>query len=437
MKKFVSIVSAASMAVSLAACSGTAENSGGAQANPGTGTAAPKNEQVTLKLGFYGEDLYLKKMNEEWIPEFEKLHPNIKVETSVDPNKIGFYQRLKTQYAADTAPDIARVIIEEFPALVSKNALLSIQSFVDRDKAELDLNDIAPALLNAFKYKNEQYAIPTDWNGSVIHYNKDLFDAAKVPYPSENWTWEDFLETAKKLTVDKNGDGKIDQYGFVVTDRLFFALPWINASGGQLLTDDMSSSVIDSPQVQSGLQFYVDLVGKHKVALHLAGAAPANLYDVFINGQVAMAAFPRSGMPNLKGKVNFDIALNPKGPEKIGGVFGVGSYAIMKKAKHPEEAWQFLKWVTSKEQQLKVTSTGSSIPSRESVTKSKEFAEYPEHANLYYEDAKYGKLIEAPPTFSEMEAAINAEMGLMFEGKKSVEDSTKYLKTKIDSVLSK
>jgi multiple sugar transport system substrate-binding protein len=394
-----------------------------------------KKERVTIKLGFYGEGVYLKKMNEEWIPEFEKENPNIHVVTAADPDKIGFYQRLQTQFAADMTPDIARIIAEEFPALVQKGAILSIQKFINRDKAELDFKDYAPALVNAFKYKGQYYAIPTDWNSTVIFYNKDLFDKAGVAYPKDGWTWADFLAAAKKLTVDKNGDGKIDQYGFVVTDRLFLLMPWIYGAGGQLLANDMRSTLINSRAAKQGIQFFVDLATKHKVALHLAGANPANLYSGFVNGQVAMAPFQRAGMVNLKGKVNFDVTHYPKGPQKVGSVFGIGSYAIMKKAKHPEEAWKFLKWITSKETQMKVASIGSSVPTRRSVANSKEFSEYPDHANVFFDDAKYSKLIEAPPAFSEVENSINAELGLMLEGSKNVEQSTNYLKTKLDQIL--
>jgi multiple sugar transport system substrate-binding protein len=436
LKKIMFVLLLAFLAFGLAACSSTSEKSTGNNSGSSNGGGNGSDQEVvTLKLGFYGEGDYLNRMETEWIPEFEQLHPNIKVETAADPDKIGFYQRLKTQFAADSSPDIARIIIEEFPSLAEKGALLSIQNYIERDNSELDMGDFAPSLLDAFKYKNELYGIPTDWNSSIIHYNKDLFDKAGVPYPNENWTWEDFRDAAKKLTVDKNGDGKMDQYGFAITDRLFWMVPWIYGAGGSLLNEDMTASALDTPEAKEGLKFYTNLVTKDKSALHLGGANPANIYDVFVNGQVAMASFCRCGLTNLEGKVNFDVAQMPNGPKQLGSVFGVGSYAIMKKTEHPEEAWVFLKWLTDKEMQLKITDTGSHVPTRKSVTETDEFNNTPEHGEIYWKDSEDAKLIESPAQFSEIEAVVNAELGLILEGSKSVDEGIEYMHERINQIL--
>src|SRR5699024_6703151 len=147
---------------------------------------------------------------------------------------------------------------EEFPNFAASGVLLDIDDFVKEDSEEVDIEDFAPSLLDAFTYEDKLYMLPTDWNSSIIHYNKEVFDDDGMDYPREDWTWEDFLEIAKQLTVDKDGDGKIDQYGFMVTDRLFNAAPWIYGAGGQFLNDDMTEPEINSPEVEEALQFYVD-----------------------------------------------------------------------------------------------------------------------------------------------------------------------------------
>lgn len=431
MRKLVSFALITTLLTGLVGCSSGTETS-----TPNDKAAPSKKEEVvTLKFSVQHSAPVVKKFQEEWIPAFEKEHPNIKIEMNSDPDKIAFYQRMKTQFATKKNPDLMRITIEEFPNFVQSGAFLSIDEFAKRDSAELEMNDFAPNLLKAFSDKDKLYVLPTDWNSSVIHYNTKVFDEMGVPYPKENWTWDEFLETAKKLTVDKNGDGKIDQYGFLVTDRLFSAAPFIYGAGGKFISDDYSKGLINSPESKEALQFYVDLVQKHKVALHLPGANPANQFDAFISGQAAMVSMPRASIVNLLGKMEFDIAHNPKGPKGIGGVFGVGGYAIMSNTKYPEEAWTFMKWLASKEQQTRMTSTGASVPGRQSVATSSNILEYPKHAKIYYDDSQYATLLETPPAFSEIEATFNSELGLMFEGKKSVDEGLQYLEGKFNDIL--
>jgi len=431
MRKLISIALISTLLTGLVGCSSGTETS-----TPNEKVAPSKGDEVvTLKFSVQHSAPVVKKFEEEWIPAFEEEHPNIKIEMNSDPDKIAFYQRMKTQFATNKNPDLMRITIEEFPNFVQSNAFLSIDEFAKRDSAELDMDDFAPNLLEAFSDEGKLYILPTDWNSTVIHYNTKVFDEMGIPYPEENWTWDDFLETAKKLTVDKNGDGKIDQYGFLVTDRLFSAAPFVYGAGGKFMSDDYSQALINSSESKEALQFYVDLVQKHKVALHLPGANPANQFDAFISGQAAMVSMPRASIVNLLGKMEFDIAHNPKGPKGIGGVFGIGGYAIMSNTKHPEEAWTFMKWLASKEQQTRMTSTGASVPGRKSVATSSNILEYPKHASIYYDDSQYATLLETPPAFSEIEAAFNSELGLMFEGKKSVDEGLQYLEGKFNDIL--
>ncbi|TDF98775.1 ABC transporter substrate-binding protein [Paenibacillus piri] len=434
MKKLISSAIALTLIGGLLGCS-----SGKDGAAPAAAKKEPeaKKETVTLKFAVQHSAPIVKKYEEEWIPMFQKEHPNIKIEMTPDPDKIAYFQRMKTQFATKKNPDIIRMTIEEFPNFVQSGALLSIQDYVKKDSAEIKLDDFAPNLLKAFSAKDQLYILPTDWNSTVIHYNKKIFDEMKVPYPKDGWTWDDFLETAKKLTVDKNGDGKIDQYGFLVTDRLFSAAPFIYGAGGKFMTDDFSKALINSPEGKEALQYYVDLVQKHKVAMRLPGANPANMFDAFVSGQAAMVSLPRGSIVNILGKMEFDIAHNPKGPKGIGGVFGIGGYAIMSNTKHPDEAWTFMKWLASKEQQARMTEIGGSVPGRLSVANSDAILKYPEHAKIYYDETKYVTLLETPPAFSEIEATFNSELGLMFEGKKTVDNGLSYIEGKFNEILKK
>src|SRR5678816_1066716 len=126
----------------------------------------------------------------------------------------------------------------------SRGALLNLQPYIDQNPDMLA--DVYPQTLTAYKLEDGYYGLPRDFQTIVVFYNKDMFDAAGVPYPTEDWTYDDLKETAKKLTLDTNGDGKTDQYG-LWTDTWDMELFWseaIWAYGGQIINDDHSKTLI-------------------------------------------------------------------------------------------------------------------------------------------------------------------------------------------------
>ena len=92
----------------------------------------------------------------------------------------------------------------------------------------------------------------------VVYYNKGLFDAAGVAYPTADWTWDSFMDTAKSLTTDSDSDGTTDQWGVVATDWPP-AQMFIWQAGGDVISDDLATSPIDSPEAVEGMNFRLSL----------------------------------------------------------------------------------------------------------------------------------------------------------------------------------
>ena len=109
--------------------------------------------------------------------------------------------------------------------------------------------------------------LPQNLSSLVVYYNRDLFDAAGVPYPEAGWTWADFLAAAKALTKDIDGDGLTDQHGLGVENSLIRFTPFIWQAGGELVddVDHPTRLTIDTPQAREAIQFFIDLSLVHKV----------------------------------------------------------------------------------------------------------------------------------------------------------------------------
>jgi len=109
-----------------------------------------------------------------------------------------------------------------------------------------DVSDYYPDIISTAQQDGHLYGLPWIAQPVVVFYNKALFDAAKLEYPKAGWTWDDFLAAAKALTKDTDGDGKTDQWGFSANGwpppHIFI---W--QAGGEVISEDLKTSPIDSP----------------------------------------------------------------------------------------------------------------------------------------------------------------------------------------------
>ena len=124
---------------------------------------------------------------------------------------------------------------------------------------------------------------------NILYYNKDLFDKAGVKYPDENWTWDDLLAAAEKLTV-KDASGKVKQYALAMENNNKYD-KWVNQNGGAIL-DDMrnpSKCMLADPKSMDGGQAYFADMMNHGYAMRDADLNQAGGdAGAFQSGQAAM-----------------------------------------------------------------------------------------------------------------------------------------------------
>lgn len=117
-----------------------------------------------------------------------------------------------------------------------------------------------PNCLRAWQYKERQLALPTSRNHYIMEYNMGLFDKAGVPYPpvkwnTPEWTWEYVRQISPKFVVDKNGDGKRDQWGI---DSLKTPLSWPWYWGGRMVDENMKVTM-DTPENRKAFEYMVEM----------------------------------------------------------------------------------------------------------------------------------------------------------------------------------
>lgn len=383
---------------------------------------------------------------EAHVARFNEQFPDIKVNLIGVPGVIwsDYLNGTATLIAGGEQPDIIWVATEGVRFLVDLGLMLPLNDLVAQNAEELQpyFDDTASSLLDGFRIDDSLYFLPYSWNNMVMYYNKNMFDAAGLEYPSDDWTRDDFLAAAQALTADKDGDGNNDQYGFSGSGgAMFFTLPWVFANGTNIVTDDYCAPNLTDPAVLDAIQFIYDMVYTYKVA-----PAPGTLTNTeiqFINGEVAMFGAGRwaTGGMYREGFTDYDIALWPGNPNQT-TEFGVDGFGIFQSSQNVPAAWEFLKYMSSttvQEGLVASVDSGSplgNIPASRSVAE--ELSQFPP-ANY---QAFYGSLdgsvkpVTAPPRFNELESIFIRYLDQVMANEMTVEDAMNAAQTELMSVIS-
>lgn len=382
---------------------------------------------------------------EAHVARFNEQFPDITVNLIGVPGTIwaDYLNGTATLIAGGETPDIIWVATEGVRFLVDLDLMMPLDDLIAEEGDALDdyFGDIAPSLLDGFRIEDQLYFLPYSWNNMVIYYNKNMFDAAGLEYPSDDWTREDFLAAAQAMTADNDGDGNNDQYGFSGSGgAMFFTLPWVFANGTDIVSDDFCSTNLTDPAVIEAIQFIHDMVYEYKVA-----PAPGTLTNTeiqFINGEVAMFGAGRwaTGGMYREGFTDYDVAPWPGNPDQT-TEYGVDGFGIFKSSQNTAAAWEFLKYMSSADVQeglIASVDSGSplgNIPALRSVAD--QMSQFPpENYGIFYGSLDGSvRPVTAPPRFNELESIFIRYVDLVMANEMSVEDAMNAAQTELLSVV--
>jgi multiple sugar transport system substrate-binding protein len=171
----------------------------------------------------------------------------------------------------------------------------------------LNNSRIAPDVIESMKFGGEQVFGLEGWynaNDSGMYYNKRIFKEAGLQDPqqlmdADNWNWNTMLDAAKKLTVDNNGDGKVDQYGLAGAHYIF-SEQLIASNGGLIYEEATKKVTFDSPAAMEALNFEYELYNTHKVVKENEGNDWEDPAKYFAEGNIAM--YP-GGLWEIEGRL--------------------------------------------------------------------------------------------------------------------------------------
>ena len=315
---------------------------------------AGNGEQVTISYACW--DSNQAKLIQELANEFETDNPNIKIDIQVN-GWSDYWTALEAAGAGGSLPDTFWMHSNNIYYYGSNDQLLDLTDYIANSDL-VDLSNYPQGLDDIYNINGKQYAIPKDYDTIALWYNKTLFDEAGISYPDETWTWDDLKDAARKLTKE---DGS--QYGFCAglhNQEGYYNFVYQN--GGEIITDDKKSGYDEEATIE-GIEEYFSYVKE--------GLSP-EIYDdqaraqAIENGLCAMGLF---GSWNLSGFAssdimteNFDCAVIPSSNDgNRATIFNGLGNAIAATTEHPDEAWKWVEFLSSKEGQERQAELGIAI----------------------------------------------------------------------------
>ncbi|MGX5680100.1 ABC transporter substrate-binding protein [Schumannella luteola] len=359
------------------------------------------------------------------IDAFEKENPDITVDVTTLP--YGDYgTALQTDLAAGTVSDVFDIEYANYKAYQSSGVLAPLEV--------ANPDAYRPSLLEAYSTDGTSYALPSSFSTVVLFFNKDLFDAAGLDYPTSDWTWADEKEAGLALTDQAAGVWGDHQ---PVSFYEFYKV--LAQNGGQFLNEDGTAVAFNSPEGIEAAQWLVGKSGTTMPTIEQGQGTPDFDTNLFKDGKLAML---HTGiwMFGAFADVPFgwDIAVEPGNTTQASAVFS-NAVGVSATSKHVEAATKWAEFLTSSTTMVDVRlDSGWELPP---VSDEAALATYLDKDNPANRQAVFDSLdnVALPPVVAvgqtEMQDIVTEELVEAQAGRKTVEEALASAEERINAVI--
>jgi multiple sugar transport system substrate-binding protein len=339
-------------------------------------TGVPAKEPVTLDFLAWGDPAD----EPAWtklVQMYTERNPHITLNYTpiADPNA-NFYPKLQTSIAGGTPPDISSFQGWEWQTYADKDLLAPVDDYVKRDNYSAIYPQDVKGVVDTTVRKGKTYLIPMQVATMIMFYARKPFTDAGMPFPTDDWTYEEFMEMAKKLT-NLSGDQKM--FGLESNGSWFRDIGFIRGTGKQEFDSliDPKKSMFNQPEIVDIIQQVAqDVVYETKVS-----PSPADKEggaNAFNTGNCAMKYegpwwFPRMNSPELRAEgkqIEFDVVLMPKMADEARPHRGWAEGIALLKSDNVEAAWGFASFAASEEGDKIYSETTGRMPNNLSLLES-------------------------------------------------------------------
>ncbi|MDY4139530.1 MAG: sugar ABC transporter substrate-binding protein [Eubacteriales bacterium] len=307
---------------------------------------AMADDTITLNFQMWSDE---EELFTELIRLYEAEHPNVKINMTCTPSSD---YTVKLQTVLGGGGDVDMFGISSPPGLaeyVNKGAVRPLDDLIAA--AGTDLSGVQ-SILGSIAIDGKTYGLPYKTSSWFVVYNKDIFDAAGVPYPTGAWTWEEYAEIAAKLTSGEGADKIYGSLNFQPTS-MWWRVPGNSMGATNPLNDDelhawMRAAEFCKSLSDAGSQpLYEDMAGD--AGADYAGNFLQGKYGMFYNGDWVIEML-NTAIRNGDGNVNYDIAPLPHWEGEQAVTPGAAAVLMVtESSKNAEAAYDFIAFCTGAE----------------------------------------------------------------------------------------
>jgi multiple sugar transport system substrate-binding protein len=389
----VAAVAAALGLAGVIALTGCGGDGGSSSAASDTVPTLDPNQDVTITM-WHGQTSEAAKILAELAAEYEQEHPNVTIETASGASTTDeLLQKISAGFASDSYPDISYAYGSWATELGLSGKTLDIT-----DKTEdpaLDWTDFPEASRKTATVDGKTIGLPAVVGNLGLVYNKELFDAADLEYPDEDWTWDDFRAAAKALTDPEN---KIYGTAYPVNgseDTTWRFWPQLWQNGGDILSEDQSEAVFNSQAGVDALTFWQEMAQEDQsVYLDQNGERYGALFN---SGAIGMMITGPWVLYDLQQQdLDYGVTYLP-GTDGDHQTISGSDLWVMFNHDDPQRAaaaYDFTQWLTQPEQDARWNVALGNLPLRLSEGSTKAFQQYVEDypgADVFFSNLQNAK----------------------------------------------
>ena len=293
-------------------------------------------------------------------------HPDVVIDVQVT-SWSEYWTKLEAAGESNTMPDIFWMHTDQILYYADFGILADLTDLYADEDPDYYFNHFSDvSIANASGSDGHIYGVPKDKDNVVLVYNKEMFDAAGVAYPDENWTWDDMMAASQQV-YDKTG-----KYGYMAyNDEQLGYWNFVYQNGGYILDENNVYAGYTNPATADAIKFYVDIQKNDWCPdqTYFTETSPGTAFFsgvgcMFLEGSWNLLS-EMQNYPEMVGK--WDIAPLPKCPNPASGD-GRGTisnglcYSTAAKGKNLELVKDVLRFFGSEEGQRIQGESGAAIP---------------------------------------------------------------------------
>lgn len=371
------------------------------------------------------------------VDKFNQQHPDIKVESLYVGQAEQQLPKILAAVVGNAPPDLLWFNATLTGQLIELNAIRPLESWLANIP---ELSQIDPALFESMEYQGHTWSVPFATNNVGIFYRPSLFKAAGITDIPQ--TWDELRQVARKLTMDTNGDQRIDKHGIFLPlgkgeFAVFLWLPFMWSGGGELVDKDNQTPAIVNEGATSSLEFWRSLVTDGSAVLSL----PERGFEIddFIAGKVAMQITGPWTLGQLKATgIDFDVFPIPAKSRPATAIGGENLFVFKSNPKQEAAALKFAQFAIGEEFQIQWAINTGYLPINIKARQSKQYQAFvatQPAVKVFLDQAKYGRSRPIFPRYSRLSESLGRALESVLLGESTPKSALKTAQQRLNLIF--